>query len=851
MEPMKQCPQCGKYVPADRTYCMGCGTTLGVRCPDCRKVLPLGTKACPGCGHSFVRKRRRSAPVLLQRMKKHARPTLCAVLLLCTLLAVILCALPSLSFSLTRTATPSPLTTEWKASGFSLAGFFLGAHPQALTVLLSLSELSGVSTGLRFALYGMGIGWLVVLAGLFLSLVLLLSNLRQMGRTTARRLLPLTFVTLGGSLLTLALDIVIRLVIGKAAAIAWPPADAAEAVENTVTYAVGAVAPILLLFVAVLLTAAVLYLYLAVFRQAEENAGQTGEHSLPWLLSRPVVLLSRLAGRVLRRIRGGKAHRKEKRNRDDRTVVCTSRFPAYLALLALSLIFTQALLSKVSHIFFWFMLILPVLLLLYTLVARVALSVSMLSDTATTGKDTPYTYEFRLENHAPLAFPFIEAMISIPQSNGVRCTERTVRLAMAPLSGYHMKNTVRFRFRGTYDIGVRCFYVYDFFRLFRVQVPIESTTTVYVLPRRLSVDEMLAQSVSDSTARTVLSPLVVDKLEVSDIREYRAGDPLKSIHWKLSSKAETFMVKEYNTGTSNQTIVFCDLAAHFPDQPRKDETAGESADTAGSNAQTTAGKEKKKRLSRKERAALKKQMLDQQAFANRRSGETPETRAISDEELNRRLSDRATAARILSGESTAKAPEAGASAPAPALNVHELATPALYEDMNEYLADGVVELAIASVLAELHVGHEVLLLWFDRRSDTGFFAYPLRGVDEFERIYHLFGTAPLCAPEQSVTRLTAMVGDTESAKQLFVVPTLDQDMLSSLTDLPGLSDAVGFGSAEVLLYNPEERYRYPKERASYLESCREQLSACGMSLMISGTLEAPSTAPQEGGSTHE
>ena len=45
----KQCPQCGKYVPEDRTYCMNCGITLGIRCPECRTVVPVGAKTCTAC----------------------------------------------------------------------------------------------------------------------------------------------------------------------------------------------------------------------------------------------------------------------------------------------------------------------------------------------------------------------------------------------------------------------------------------------------------------------------------------------------------------------------------------------------------------------------------------------------------------------------------------------------------------------------------------------------------------------------------------------------------------------------------------------------------------------------------
>lgn len=850
MEPMKQCPSCGKYVAADKTYCMNCGTTLGIRCPDCRKVVPVGSKACTGCGHSFVVRKKRRMPTILPKIRKHAKPIFGVLLLLTALVTVILAAVPSVSFTLTETVRKEEVVTGYSASGFTLIRFLIGAHPSSVMSLMEHTAFKEIATGLRFSLYGVGLGWLILLVGVALSFCLFIPNYKRMTRLTATRMLPLAGVTVFGGTLAAALSFVVRSLLVSASALAWPAPSADETAEAAAEvaayvapYVIRTGVPLAMGIILLVVEGFYLTLYISDFRKAVAE-GETGERSLGTILKTPFVALSRL---IRKWIRKGK---KPGKNADERTVVCTGRFTSYLILFGVALVFTQALLSKVSHIFFWFVLTLPLILLGYTLVARAALQVSMLSESTTTEKNTPYTYEFRIDNRSVLAFPFIEAEVSVPQSNSVRTSVRTVRMAMAPLSSYHMKNTVRFRFRGTYDIGVRCFYVYDFFRLFRVQVPVENMTTVYVLPRRLPLDDTLAQSVSDSTARTVRSPLVVDKLEVSDIREYRAGDSLKSIHWKLSSKSETFIVKDYNTGTSNQTVIFCDLAAHFPDEPpQKKTTEGEEPVGEGTDGK----KDKKKKKSRKQRRAEQKAMQDRQAKNRRRkTAETEDTHAISDEALRQRIDDRATAVRTLTGsDGTEPNPEesaaqsAGTAAKeAEAHNVHELAVPAFYEDMNEYLADGVVELTIANVLAELNQGHETLLIWFDRRSDAGVFAFSLRGADEFERIFNLFGTAPLCDSSKSVASLTAMVGDTESAKQLFVVSAMDQDMLSSLSNLPGVSDAVGFGSAEVLLYNPEERFRYAHERSLYLEGCREQLAASGLDLMICHTQNAQ---PAQGG----
>ena len=841
----KQCPQCGKYVPEDRTYCMNCGITLGIRCPECRTVVPVGAKTCTACGHSFVKKRTGFSFPLLDWMKRNARPLTTGLTLLCLLLTLVLAAFPGVNLTLLLEDAPF---LELTASGYNLMGYFMGGHPKGLTSLLELPELASDAPALKALLFLSGLGWLMLLLGLVFSATLLIPNYKKFGKATARRLYVPLGIALGGVGLTFGMTFPLASLFADAMSKYTDKAEEGYALITATPM------PTVLLIAVTITTLLHAVLHVLVFAAKESE----GEVSLKEILAVPVGALIRVTHKLLRLIRQKLG--KKVSERDEPTLTVTPRFTTYLILLGVALVFTQALLSKVSNIFFWFVFLLPLVLLVYLIMAKNALSVSMLCDTATTEKNTPYTYSFRLDNRSILAIPFVEATVSIPQSNSVRCTERTLRVSMAPLTGYHVKNTVAFRFRGTYDIGVRCFYVYDFFRIFRARVDVEDFTTVYVLPRRLTQEDTEAHSVSDDTARTVRSPLVVDKLEVSDIRDYRSGDSLKSIHWKLSSKSETFVVKDYNTGTSNQTVVFCDLTPHFPDEPPK-----KKEETAEDTASKEAAKGKKKKLTRKEkraeRKATKKAWKEEARLAadrkrkNKRIKETDATVALTDEALQARLDQRAAVAESLDARNglnkgTAKIAVETAEE---AVDVHELAAPVLYEDMNEYLADGVVELTIASVLAELRKGHEVLLLWFDRRSDTGVFGYPLRGIDEFENIYHLFATAPLCAPDKKVTSLTAMVSDIQAAKQMFVVSTMDTAMITDLSGLPGVSDAGSFGSAEVSLYNPEERFRYPRERALYLEGCREQLATSGLSLTASTlpvTRPTPTT-PTEGGDTHE
>lgn len=49
-----------------------------------------------------------------------------------------------------------------------------------------------------------------------------------------------------------------------------------------------------------------------------------------------------------------------------------------------------------------------------------------------------------------------------------------------------------------------------------------------------------------------------DPSEVYEIRDYREGDKLQRIHWKLSSKRERYMVKEYSDPIIIDAVVICD-----------------------------------------------------------------------------------------------------------------------------------------------------------------------------------------------------------------------------------------------------------------------------------------------------
>lgn len=499
------------------------------------------------------------------------------------------------------------------------------------------------------------------------------------------------------------------------------------------------------------------------------------------------------------KVKNKKAKQVENTHEKDRFPISfTFRFWIWCGIWIASLIFTQALRAPASAILFGFVSIAPWASMIYALIARNSLKIYMLSDTTVTEKNKPFSYEFRLINEAFLPYPFIDAYIKLPRRSSVRTTERCVRIGMPPMSNYTVKGTVQFRFRGTYEIGVTSFYVYDFFRIFRVRSPINTFTTVYVLPRKLTLDAGDAFSVSDSAQRTVKAPYAFDKLEVSDIRDYQPGDSLKSIHWKLSSKSEEFIVNDYNTGSADVSYIFCDMSAHFPeyapDKPFvnpfevKDE-AGESAPEA--------------------------EKAEEPAEAP--AEETPADEAVAEEVP-------AEEAKTKKSKKKKKKSSEGPAKP----DIHALINDEAYEDMNEYCADGAVELTIAVILRELRSGRDVTLMWYDTRSEMGAFCYDIHSMDDFDVVYRLFSSAPTVPSDKKISRLAATVGDTQDAKVMVVLPVLDDNIIDDVAEIPRIT--------EVIAYSAEERYLYPELRRAFIDQCREQFNSRGIKL-IDGKLD--------------
>jgi len=106
---------------------------------------------------------------------------------------------------------------------------------------------------------------------------------------------------------------------------------------------------------------------------------------------------------------------------------------------------------------------------------------------------------------------------------------------------------------GTMTLSVRSLTVSDMFRLFSSKVKVDQRQNFSVLPVPAELEAWEPeQSRSEDTSEFSKTKPGDDPSEIFDLHQYREGDLISRIHWKLSSKTDNLMVKEFSLPVAKQ-----------------------------------------------------------------------------------------------------------------------------------------------------------------------------------------------------------------------------------------------------------------------------------------------------------
>ncbi len=110
---------------------------------------------------------------------------------------------------------------------------------------------------------------------------------------------------------------------------------------------------------------------------------------------------------------------------------------------------------------------------------------------------------------------------------------------------------------GVFDCAVSKAYFYDYLCLFRFKAKTPKRVTVTVAPT--PVCPVPVPDMTAFTAKVLIPKPGGGFSEVYETREYRPGDPINTLHWKLSAKTDKLIIREAMIPEKLTVIVTLDL----------------------------------------------------------------------------------------------------------------------------------------------------------------------------------------------------------------------------------------------------------------------------------------------------
>jgi|GEM_PF-6877216 len=233
----------------------------------------------------------------------------------------------------------------------------------------------------------------------------------------------------------------------------------------------------------------------------------------------------------------------------------------YLILLVVLFLFLILYRGVLSLQLFLFALIFPAALWILLRILKYTLHASLRHSDLPVRTGDSFQWVLSIQNRSFLPASHADVTLEYGTSLSDDIQKVCIQLPVLPCNTQRVRFTFRAAACGTLTMRVGKLTVYDPLRLFRARILLNAEDTVCVLP---AADPMLGAQWefkldTDSDSDTFDQKKAGDDpSELFDLHLYREGDAVSRIYWKLSSKLDQLLVKEYSLPLSGQMLLLPD-----------------------------------------------------------------------------------------------------------------------------------------------------------------------------------------------------------------------------------------------------------------------------------------------------
>lgn len=170
--------------------------------------------------------------------------------------------------------------------------------------------------------------------------------------------------------------------------------------------------------------------------------------------------------------------------------------------------------------------------------------------------------KLQISNKGFLPMARLKALVEVEDVGNGSVSKRWMKVSSVWRGKSNFVCTMAFGGAGTYLVRLKKLKVYDFTGLFSAKVPVSGEKKIQVMPRMYTIPIQLSPMVrnffGESEVYDDYEP-GYDNSELFDVREYREGDGLRKIHWKLSAKKGELLVKEFALPKACPIVLFLEF----------------------------------------------------------------------------------------------------------------------------------------------------------------------------------------------------------------------------------------------------------------------------------------------------
>lgn len=233
----------------------------------------------------------------------------------------------------------------------------------------------------------------------------------------------------------------------------------------------------------------------------------------------------------------------------------------YLALIVASCVFFILYRDRLALILFLSVLVITFFLFLSALIMRICVRISVECKQKVVFSENKVVVNVGINNYSFL--PITQVLINAQYKNNLLSNSDKGKISFFanPFSKNKYEVELTSKHYGNVEVYFKDAKITDYFGVFSFKVKINKSFTLSFMPKRYEIDASLRQNMYTLSEATTYSKYKPgdDPSEIFAIRDYIDGDKLNRIHWKLSSKQEKFMVKDYSLPISEAVLLYPEL----------------------------------------------------------------------------------------------------------------------------------------------------------------------------------------------------------------------------------------------------------------------------------------------------